>query len=106
MSANSPVAGGSGRIVLITLAVWLCLAIAFGLAGWFEGASAPGIAATVWGLTIGALLLCAAVPIFRKWATTVDLRWLVALHLTRFIGFYFLYLTRRDELPSAFAVPA
>jgi hypothetical protein len=30
----------------------------------------------------------------------------VLLHLTRFVGFYFLYLCSRGELPFAFAAPA
>ena len=36
----------------------------------------------------------------------VDLRWLVLLHITRFVGFYFFWLYQRDDLPFAFAVPA
>jgi hypothetical protein len=35
----------------------------------------------------------------------IDLRAVVALHLTRFVGIYFLALFRRGELPFAFAVP-
>ena len=35
-----------------------------------------------------------------------DLRWLVLLHLTRFVGFYFFYLCSRGELPFDFAAPA
>ena len=36
----------------------------------------------------------------------VELRWLVLLHLTRFVGFYFFLLSSRGELPLAFAGPA
>ena len=36
----------------------------------------------------------------------VDLRWLVLLHLTRFVGFYFFLLCSRGELPFVFAAPA
>ena len=36
----------------------------------------------------------------------IELRRLVLLHLTRFVGFYFFFLCRRGELPFAFAVPA
>jgi hypothetical protein len=35
----------------------------------------------------------------------LDLRAIVALHLTRFVGFYFLWLYGRGELPYRFAVP-
>ncbi|MBW7905718.1 MAG: hypothetical protein LC135_00575 [Phycisphaerae bacterium] len=54
------------------------------------------------GLTIGAL---ATVGVLRRWAASVDVRVLVSVHLTRFVGLYFLYLWRRGELPYDFAVP-
>lgn len=40
----------------------------------------------------------------REWARRVDMRWLVGIHLVRFIGIYFLYLYARRELPYSFAV--
>lgn len=39
------------------------------------------------------------------WIDRLDLRALVLLHVTRFVGFYFLILYRRGGLPYAFAVP-
>ncbi|HEV2805704.1 MAG TPA: hypothetical protein VGW57_12325 [Chthoniobacterales bacterium] len=42
---------------------------------------------------------------FRGWLKALDLRGIVALHLTRFVGFYFLWLYHRGELPYRFAVP-
>ena len=36
----------------------------------------------------------------------MDLRAIIALHLTRFVGVYFLLLYARGELPFGFAVPA
>jgi hypothetical protein len=44
-------------------------------------------------------------PAFRGWLATIDERWLVGLHLTRFVGAYFLYLYGQGQLPYAFAVP-
>jgi hypothetical protein len=58
------------------------------------------------GLTILLLTAFATLPRLRHWLQALDLRWMVAVHLTRFVGFYFLYLYYRyDALPRAFAVP-
>lgn len=94
------------KFVLVSLAAWLCFALAVGVSGSFRNASAPGVAATVWGLTVVALVGCWKVPVLNAWWHHVDLRWLVLLHVTRFVGFYFLVLCRRDELSCAFAQPA
>lgn len=56
-------------------------------------------------LTAGLLAAGLFVPGFRQWVETVDIRLVVALHLSRFVGVYFLVLYQRGELPYAFAVP-
>ena len=94
------------KFVSFVLAAWLCFALAAGVAGWFQKASAPMIALTVWILTGLVLLACWKVEPIRMWAMKVDLRWLVLLHTTRFVGFSFLILCRRGELPCTFAMPA
>ena len=43
--------------------------------------------------------------LLRTWIDGLELRALVFFHVTRFVGFYFLLLYRRGELPYAFAVP-
>jgi hypothetical protein len=96
---------GSKSVVLIVVA-WLCLAAGAGLAGWLERANAPVVAGIVWTLTALALFACWKVPTLRGWTIKVELRWLVLLHLTRFVGFYFFLLSSRGELPFAFAAPA
>jgi hypothetical protein len=40
----------------------------------------------------------------RAWALTTDIRSLIAFHLIRFVGFYFLFLYSLGELPYNFAV--
>ena len=50
------------------------------------------------------VLAIATVPGLRRWAFRVDMRRLVALHLVRFVGIYFLYLYTQEELPYRFAV--
>lgn len=94
------------KSVGLILAGWLALALIFGLTGRFEQASARAVAVTVWTLTILVLLGWWKIPVIKRWARDVDLRWLIRLHLTRFVGFYFLVLCRRDELACGFARPA
>ena len=95
----------STKIVRVLLVLWFCLALIVGISGRFRAVSAPVVAATVWISTAFALFVCWKVPAIRSWASIVDLRWLIALHLTRFVGFYFLFLYQRGQLPEGFAVP-
>jgi hypothetical protein len=57
-------------------------------------------------LTISSLIAIFAVPVFRRWADGVGLRALVALHLTRSVGVYFLILAGQGALSPRFAMPA
>jgi hypothetical protein len=106
MSPNAVDSGPGSKSILLILTGWLCLATAVGVAGWFEKASAPAVAGVIWTLTGLALLACWKVSTIRTWTMEVDLRWLVLLHLTRFVGVYFFSLCSRGELPFAFAAPA
>jgi len=88
-------------VVLVGLA-WLLAAITIG-----ASAIGPTLPPPLVIAALTALLLVAAWrrPSFRRWLGALDVRWLVALHLTRFVGFYFLFLYARGQLPYAFAVP-
>jgi hypothetical protein len=88
------------------LGAWFCFALAVGVAGSLRYASAPMVALTVWGLAALVLLAGWKIPFVRNWVAIVDLRALIALHLTRFIGIYFLILAQRGRLPLGFARPA
>ena len=88
------------------LLVWFGLAVAMGLSGVVEHASAPTIAAVVWILTILVLVAAWKVGPIRDWALNVAPRWLVLFHQIRFVGFYFLFLESRGQMPAAFAIPA
>ena len=94
------------KFSLLGLTIWLCLATGFGLTGRFEQVSARVVAVTVWSLTILIGLGWWKIPAVSRWAKSVDLRWLIGLHLTRFVGFYFLALCRQGELACRFARPA
>jgi hypothetical protein len=58
-------------------------------------------------LGLAALILAAYVRVapIRAWFDALDLRAMVFLHVSRFVGIYFLILYRRGELPYDFAVP-
>lgn len=90
---------------LVIGGVWLVLAVALGLSGVLRHVRPPGPQIMIFGLT-GALIAAYWVSkSFRGWLKARDLRAIVALHLTRFVGFYFLWLYGRGELPYRFAVP-
>jgi hypothetical protein len=73
--------------------------------GGLAGLKPPAPQLVLLGLTVATLLAAVLVPALRAWALRADLRGLVALHLARFVGIYFLILYQRGELPYAFAVP-
>jgi hypothetical protein len=92
------------KFLLIGL-LWLIAAIGLGLSGLLRFVRPPGPQILIAGLT-GVLIASYWLgKSFRDWLKELDLRAIVALHLTRFVGFYFLWLYGRGELPYRFAVP-
>jgi len=86
--------------------VWLAIAVALGAAGAFRELRPPAPQLVLGGLTLLVLLAAGLVAPLRRWVSTVDVRALVALHVTRIVaGGWFLVLYGRGELPYAFAVP-
>ena len=59
----------------------------------------------LFALVVALLLAFWRGAMFRAWILALPPRALVLLHTTRFVGFYFLSLHSRGELPYAFAVP-
>jgi hypothetical protein len=94
------------RLVFTILGVWFVFALALAFSGIFRDAGANVVAITVWSLGALALLVCWRTPRLHVWWRHVDLRWLVAFHATRFVGFYFLILCREGKLSCEFAQPA
>jgi hypothetical protein len=85
---------------------------------WFGGAVAAGhflvlqrlppwaVPAVIAGLVGMLLASYFLIRPIRAWVDALELRALVLLHLTRFVGIYFLVLYQQGLLPRAFAVPA
>lgn len=85
--------------------LWLIVAIALGLSGVLRQVRPPGPQIVIVGLTGVLIASYWLSKSFRAWLRSLDLRAIVALHLTRFVGFYFLWLYGKGELPYRFAVP-
>ena len=94
----------SRTVVLIGLG-WLVIATGVGAVGIVSTLRPPAPPLVLFGLTAVVLGAAWFSKEFRAWLMAIDVRWLVGLHLTRFVGAYFLYLYSRGQLPYAFAVP-
>lgn len=95
----------TGRAYIVIAALWFVSAFALGASGRLARLHPPAPQLVLAGLTI-LLIGCGVVfSGFRRWAAELDARSILVVHLTRFVGFYFLLLHRRGELPYAFAVP-
>jgi hypothetical protein len=93
-------------IVRLLFWLWFGAAVAAGHLLWLQRLPPYGVQAIIVGLSAVALLAYFRIQAVRAWVDSIDLRGLVLLHVTRFVGIYFLVLYQRGELPRAFAVPA
>src|SRR5262245_9037592 len=94
----------TGRVIAVTV-VWLTIATALGGLGLLDGLRPPMPQAILVALTLALLAGFRWSRALRAWALSVDIRALVLIHVTRFVGIYFLVLYGRGLLPWAFAVP-
>jgi hypothetical protein len=95
----------TGRAYVAIAALWFVAAFALGASGRLARLHPPAPQLVLAGLTI-LLIGCGVVfSGFRRWVAALDTRSVLVIHLTRFVGAYFLLLNRRGELPYAFAVP-
>ena len=97
-------AARSARPLYAILLAWGALALVAGATGSVARSPGPPPIVLV-GLAAGGLIAWGLSTKFRGWVRAVPPRVLVALHLVRFVGAWFIVLYRRGELPFAFAVP-
>lgn len=81
--------------------IWFVLAFIAGYTGAVKNVLPPLIISTIVAVLV---LMAVFVGSFRSWICSITLNGLVAIHLTRFVGFYFLYLYGKGLLPYEFAV--
>ena len=85
--------------------LWLIAAILAGRLLLLQRVPMPAVQGILLGLTALLVLAYRASACVRAWADALPLRTVIFLHVTRFVGFYFIWLYQRGELPYAFAVP-
>lgn len=95
---------GARQAALMLLSIWGMVALSIGASGLMRQTTPLAIPAIVVLGSIGALLACYLSAPLRHWARTVSLHALLAVHLVRFVGIYFLYLHGRGQLPFEFGV--
>ncbi len=85
---------------------WMLLALFAGEMGALHLLPPAGPPMVLGTLTLGLLAASALVSPFRAWVESLDLRAIVAFHLVRFVGLYFLVLESRGQMPASVAIPA
>ncbi len=96
----------SALFVRCALWLWFAAAVAAGYYLVLQRIAPSAVPMVIVGLTALVLYAYFRLPGLRDWIDALDSRALVQIHLTRFIGIYFLFLFNRGQLPYAFAVPA
>lgn len=84
---------------------WLLVALAAGFAGLPERLPPAALPLVLAWLAFAAAGACVFHRGVRAWVARLDPKRLVALHLVRFVGAYFLWLHAAGRLPAAFALP-
>jgi hypothetical protein len=102
---TSPQSVRSRQVVLAALA-WLFAAAALSISGLLQHVPDQVVPISLWVCVAGLFVAYWRIPSFAAWCGQVDFRWLIVIHLCRFIGIRFLVLYSRGFLPQAFAVPA
>ena len=85
--------------------LWFLIAFGLAASGRLAELRPPVPQLVLVGLTLALIAAGAMLPGVRVWLAGLNLRQIIALHITRFVGIYFLVLYGRGELPYAFAVP-
>ncbi|WP_367873310.1 hypothetical protein [Luteolibacter sp. Populi] len=92
--------------VAFALVLWFTIFLVIGASGAVASLRPPLPQVVLAALVLILLAACAVSHSLRDWLKAIPLESLIALHLVRFVGVYFLWLHARGQLPFAFAIPA
>ena len=88
----------------VYLVVWFVVAFLAGYSGILQNANPPIPQILLFTLVILLVVFSLRLNSFRNWICSIPISHLIAVHLTRFVGFYFLVLYEEGRLPHDFAV--
>ena len=91
---------------VLAMLVWFVLACLAGVSGRVASLTPPQPQLMIAALSVLLLVSGWALPGLRAWLRQVNLRGLVAFHVTRFVGIVFLLMSERGELSPEWALPA
>jgi hypothetical protein len=96
----------ASKTVLVILVIWFILALAAGYFGFLNILPFPFPQIVLLFLFLLQIVLYWKSTSVKSWIDGVEFRPLILFHLTRFVGFLFLYLYSVGRLPSEFALVA
>ena len=91
------------RVVPLTAAIWLVLAVAFSAVGGLARLPFPGGQVVILALTAATIFAVTARGPVRAWVDALSINTIVGFHAIRLVGFVFLALGARGLLASEFA---
>jgi len=94
----------TNRIVFILLILWFVTAFLLGLSGAVSKLTPPQPQIILFILVITLLIFFNLVDTLKSWIMSINIKYLVAVHISRLVGIYFLVLYSRNLLPYDFAV--
>lgn len=91
--------------VRVVILCWLFVALVAGESHLLALIPPPGPQLLIASLTLAVLVAYQAWPALHEWLDQLGTRPIVALHISRFVGLYFIFLYSQGRLPYDFAVP-
>jgi len=94
----------SSSLVLIILVIWFFISLFLSFTGKVSEIPFPFPQIALFTLVIFQLVLFNSLKNLKEWIYSINIKCLIAVHLTRFVGIYFLILYSQNQLPYDFAV--
>ena len=94
----------SSNYILIILSIWFLIAFSLGFTGRVSEIPFPFPQIILFTLVTAQLVLFNSLKGLKSWIYKINIKYLIAVHLSRFVGIYFLILYSQNLLPYDFAV--